>query len=113
MGDAFKPLKFCGSSLADLRAFPSSARRESGYQLDKVQHGHDPSDWKAMKAVGSGAREIRIRETSGAFRIVYVAKFEGAVYVLHCFQKTSQATSKADIELARTRYRDVVETQNR
>ena len=41
-----KPIRFLGSSLDDLRAFPTSARKEAGYQLDKVQNGEPPSDWK-------------------------------------------------------------------
>ncbi len=52
-----------------------------------------------MNAVGRGVREIRIRDAAGAFRVLYVAKFDDAVYVLHCFKKT-QKTSKADLNLA-------------
>jgi phage-related protein len=108
MNDTAKAIKFCGGSLDDLRAFPNSARRDAGYELDKVQHGRDPSDWKPMNTVGVGAREIRIREASGAFRILYVTKFAETIYVLHCFQKKTQATSKVDLDLAAKRYRDLV-----
>src|SRR5690606_14866010 len=96
-----KPIDFCGSALDDLRAFPSAPKREASVQLDRVQRGLDPDDWKPMKTVGPGAREIRIKGTDGAFRILYVAKFEDAVYVLHCFQKTTQKTEQRDIELAK------------
>lgn len=61
-----------------------------------------------MNSVGQGVREIRIRDTDGAFRVIYVAKFDSAVYVLHCFQKKTQATALADLELAGHRYRDLV-----
>ena len=61
-----------------------------------------------MNTIGRGVREIRIRDTTGAFRVIYVAKFPDAVYVLHCFQKKSRATGKPDLELATKRYRDVV-----
>jgi phage-related protein len=108
MSNLAKPLKFRGSALADLRAFPIDARREAGYELDKVQRGDDPSDWKPMNTVGQGVREIRIRDTSGAFRVLYVAKLGEAIYVLHCFQKKTQATTKADLDLAEKRYRDLV-----
>jgi phage-related protein len=101
-------LSFRGSALDDLRAFPSSARREAGFQLDKVQNGIDPNDWKPMTSIGPGVREIRIRDKDGAFRVIYVAKFEAAVYVLHCFQKKTQATPQAELELAGNRYRDLV-----
>jgi phage-related protein len=100
-----KPLRFLGASLEDLRAFPLEARREAGYQLDQVQHGLDADDWKPMSAVGSGVREIRVRDAAGAFRIIYVAKLADAVFVLHCFQKKTEKTSKADLDLAAQRYR--------
>ena len=103
-----KPVEFRGSALDDLRAFPAAARREAGYQLDQVQRGREPDDWKPMNAVGRGVREIRIRDAAGAFRVLYVAKFDDAVYVLHCFQKKTQKTSKADLNLAAQRYRDLL-----
>jgi phage-related protein len=96
-----------GSALDDLRAFPAAARREAGHQIDQVQRGRDPDDWRPMTRVGSGVREIRIREAAGAFRVIYATKFADAVYVLHCFQKKTQKTSKADIDLAAKRYRDL------
>lgn len=102
-----KPLEFRGTSLSDLRAFPESARREAGYQLDRVQHGLEPSDWKPMSTVGQGVQEIRISDQAGAFRVIYVAKFSSAVYVLHCFQKKTQKTSKADLDLAAKRYAEL------
>jgi phage-related protein len=103
-----KPIEFRGSALDDLRAFPRAARREAGYQLDQVQRGREPDRWKPMNTVGQGVREIRIRDAAGAFRVLYVAKFEDAVYVLHCFQKKTQKTRKADLDLAGQRYRDLL-----
>jgi phage-related protein len=108
-----RPFNFCGGALDDLRAFPSSARRVAGYELDKVQNGRDPRDWKPMNTVGAGVREIRIRDASGAFRVLYVAKFAETVYVLHCFQKRTQATGKIDLDLATKRYRDLVRELDR
>lgn len=102
-----KPIKFRGSALDDLKAFPIPIRREAGFQLDQVQQGNDPDDWKPIPTIGKGVREIRIRDTNGAFRIIYVAKFADAIYVLHCFQKKTQKTSKTDIDLATKRLRDL------
>ena len=99
-----KPVLFRGSALDDLRAFPISARREAGHQIDLVQRGRDPNDWKPMKGIGRGVREIRIRDADGVFRVIYVAKFVDAIYILHCFQKKTQKTRKADIDLAAKRY---------
>ena len=101
-------IRWIGSSYTDLLAFPSEARREAGFQLGKVQAGLNPDDWKPFDDAGAGMREIRIREASGAFRVMYVTKFEDAVYVLHCFQKKSQTTAKQDKEIAETRYRAVM-----
>lgn len=103
-----KPVEFLGSALSDLRDFPLSARREAGYQIDKVQHGEEPDDWKPMATVGAGVQEIRIRDEAGAFRIIYLAKLKGAVYVLHCFQKKTQRTSAQDIALANKRYNELI-----
>ena len=102
-----KAVRFRGSALDDLRAFPELARREAGYQLDRVQNGQAPTDWKPMPTVGEGAQEIRIRDESGVFRVLYVAKFTDAIYVLHCFQKKTQKTSKMDLDLAARRYKDL------
>ena len=103
-----KPVEFLGSSLDDLRAFPLAAKREAGHQLDQLQHGQEPDDWKPMNTVGQGVREIRIRDAAGAFRVIYVAKFADAVYVLHCFQKKTEKTPKTDLDLAAKRYRDLL-----
>ena len=103
-----KPVEFRGTSLDDLRAFPSSAMRDAGYQLDRVQHGLQPDDAKPMPTIGAGAMELRIWDEAGTFRVVYVAKFEDAVYVLHCFKKKTPQTSQPDIELARKRFKELV-----
>jgi phage-related protein len=101
-----KPLKFVGSSLDDLRNFPDEARRGAGFELRAVQNGLEPSDWKPMRAVGSGVKEIRIH-VLGEWRVIYIAQRHNAIYVLHAFQKKSRRTSRSDIELARHRYKQI------
>jgi phage-related protein len=101
-----KTLRFVGSSLDDLRDFPLEARRAVGFELDAVQRGQMPSDFKPMLNVGSGVYEIRIHE-QGEWRVLYVAKLAEAIYVLHAFQKKTQKTRKADIELAAKRYQEI------
>lgn len=103
-----KLLKFVGSSLDDLRAFPEEARRTAGFELRTVQNGLEPRDWKPVASVGSGVREIRIH-VLGEWRIIYVANIRDAIYVLHAFQKKTQKTSQRDIELARKRYKQMGE----
>ena len=92
-------------------AFPKQPRREAGFQLGGVQAGLDPIDWKPFDEVGAGTREVRISDAKGIFHVMYVAKFEEAVCVLHCFQKKTQATSKQDKDIAATRYRAVVNSR--
>lgn len=106
-----KPVKFRGDALESLRRFPESARQDAGFQLDKVQRGRDPDDWKPMRSIGPGVKEIRIRDVTGAFRVIYLATLADAVYVLHCFQKKSEQTSNEDIQLARKRYKDLMGEQ--
>jgi phage-related protein len=109
--DKAKPIEFLGNALHDLRSFPLNARREAGHQLDQVQRGKEPDDWKPMSTVGAGVKEIRIKDASGAFRVIYLAKFADAIYVLHCFQKKTSKTSKTsktDLDLAAKRYRELL-----
>jgi phage-related protein len=100
-----KAVHFVGTAREDLAAFPEPARRRAGYELFMVQAGRAPADFKSIPRVGPGAYEIRVRDETGAFRVIYVAKFARAVYVLHAFQKTTRRTPLADIELATRRYR--------
>lgn len=102
-----KPITWLGDSLDQVRAFPDGARREAGFELFEVQKGLDPSDWKPMNVVGAGVKEIRIH-TDNEYRVMYVAKFAEAVYVLHAFIKKTQQTAKKDIDLASQRFRELV-----
>ena len=102
-----------GSSREDLIAFPADARRDAGYQLEMVQCGEEPQDWKPMASVGAGVREIRIREASGAFRVIYLATRPDGIYVLHCFQKKTQKTSRSDLTLAQARFKAIPPTAKR
>jgi phage-related protein len=109
---AEKVLLWLGSSLADMRAFPTEARQRAGYELYLVQAGQEPDDWKPMPAVGAGVREIRIH-SEGEYRVFYVAVFAEGIYVLHAFEKKTQKTRQGDIELGRTRYAAAVRARSR
>ena len=102
---AFKPVTFHGDSLDRLRDFPEDARREAGHELYQVQKGLDPSDWKPMPTIGAGVREIRIRDSIGVYRVIYIAALADAIHVLHAFQKKSQKTAQRDLALAAVRLR--------
>jgi len=107
-----KLITWCGDSLERVRELPEEARRKSGHQLNRVQHGRDPEDWKPMTSVGAGVRELRLH-AEGEHRVLYVATFAEAVYVLHAFTKKSRKTSKQDIDRAAARFRAVMEERRR
>ena len=98
---------FLGDSLERLREFPKDVQQDAGYQLELVQGGQQPEDFKPMPSIGRGVEEIRVRDDSGAYRVIYTARLVEAVYVLHAFQKKTQATSKRDLDLAKQRFQQL------
>lgn len=104
-----KPIAFLGDSLARIRDFPLDARREVGFQLDRVQRELEPADWKPMTSVAKGVRELRVRDRSGAYRVIYVATFRDAIYVLHAFVKKTQRTPARDLALATQRFKELTD----
>ena len=106
-----KSIRFLGDSLKRLREFPDDARQDAGYQLDKVQRGEQPDDFKPMQSIGPGVEEIRVWDEAGTFRVIYTARIGDTVVVLHAFQKKTQTTSKRDIELARARWSQLMKEQ--
>lgn len=98
-----------GNSREILRSFPEAVREDVGFQVFKVQQGREPDDWKALPTIGAGVAEIRAQEGRSAFRVIYVAKFPEAIYVLHAFQKKTAKTSRRDLDLVNDRYRRLVE----
>ena len=104
-----KKVVFINKSLESLKGFPASAKREAGHQLDLVQRGLEPTSFKPMTTVGMGVKEIRIKDSDGIYRVIYVAKFKESVYVLHAFKKKRQKTSKQDIDLAKAAFRQMLE----
>jgi phage-related protein len=105
---AMKPIAFLGNSLECLREFPEDARQDAGYALDQVQRGKQPSDFKPMATVGKGVEELRVWDDAGTYRVIYLARLKEAVYVLHAFQKKTRTTSKQDIEIAKSRYAELM-----
>jgi phage-related protein len=105
---AIKPVRFLGDSLKRLRAFPQGVRYDVGYQIWRVQLGEPAEDFRPMPTIGPGVEEIRVRDVTGTYRVIYTARLADAVYVLHVFQKKTRATSSADIELATRRFKLLV-----
>ncbi|HCX69359.1 type II toxin-antitoxin system RelE/ParE family toxin [Parvibaculum sp.] len=106
--DKKKKAIFEGNSLDELLAFPPPAREAAGFQIYLVVLGRDPDDWKPMKGIGAGVREIRISGADGQFRVVYVAKFDEAIHVLHAFAKKTQKTPQRNLDMAAARYKALV-----
>ena len=107
-----KLIAWCGDSLHRVREFPEVARRKVGQQLNRLQHGFVPHDWKPMPNVGAGVCEIRVHDI-GEHRVIYVAKFAEAIYVLHAFAKKSQKAPKHDLSIAAARLRVLMEARKR
>jgi len=107
-----KPVIWLGSSHDDIRRFSDESRQQAGFELYQIQQGYEPSDWKPVLTIGAGVKEVRVH-SQNEYRVMYVAKFAEAVYVLHAFVKKTQQTSKADIELARNRYKQLIAARQR
>lgn len=103
-----KDIEFLGSSLKQLRQFPENAKRKAGFQLRRVQLGLEAEDSKPMKTIGPGVQEMRIWDSDGTFRVIYIARLADAVYVLHAFEKKTQTTAQRDIDLAKVRYNELL-----
>lgn len=97
-----KPLVWVGSSLDDIRTFPSDARQRAGRQLLRIQKGLEPTDWKPLAGIGAGVREIRVH-AGREFRVCYVAVFAEAIYVLSAFEKKTQRLDHRQTALIRAR----------
>jgi phage-related protein len=102
-----KPLIWLGDSRETIRGFPDDVRKIAGFQLWRVQRGLEPNDWKPMSSIGAGVQEIRVR-TGTEHRVLYIAKFAEAVYVLHAFEKRTRRTSRDDLGIARQRLRSLI-----
>ena len=98
-----KGVEWVKGSRKAIEDFSEEARHIAGNQLWLIQLGREPDDWKPMKDIGVGAFEIRIHKPH-EHRVIYVAKFPEAVYVLHCFEKKTQKTSQKDLNIARAAY---------
>ncbi len=96
-----------GSSRDDLKDFPEAVQDSVGFELYRVQCGLEPKDWKSLTRIGTGVKEIRVRDEAGIFRVIYLATRPEGVYVLHCFQKKTQRTSSSDLELATKRFKSI------
>ena len=103
-----KSVTFLGDSLKVLRGFPDDVRRDAGFQIDRLQRGLQPDDFKPMPSVGKGVEELRIWSDTETYRVIYIARLADAVYVLHAFQKTSEKTPQKEIDIAGKRLRELL-----
>ncbi len=101
-----KEVRWIGTSKARLKQFPDEAMDDAGHQLRQVQNGLEPADWKLMLIVGLGVSEIRIHHPN-EYRVILVANYPEAIYVLHAFGKKTRKTAQHDIEVARRAYAEV------
>ena len=98
-----KTIIWMGTSRKDIARFPDSAKKVVGTELMRLQSGLQPKNSRPMKSIGSGVFEIKIRVSASAYRVMYVTRTRDSIVVLHCFEKKSRKTSKADIDIATRR----------
>jgi len=98
---------FQGNSLETIREFPDAARQRAGYEIDRVQRDLEPTNWKPFPSIGQGVREVRI-QMGEQYRVIYIAKYEDTVHVLHAFQKKTQKTRTSDIEIAKRALKELL-----
>jgi phage-related protein len=106
MRERSKEVRWVGASRDRLKEFPGEAMDEAGHMLRQVQRGIEPADWKPMRSIGAGVLELRIHNPQ-EFRVIYIAKYPEAIYVLHAFSKKTPKTAVKDIEIARAAYAEV------
>ena len=107
-----KDIVWLGQTYKDVKSYPKKVKREIGFNLDRLQRGLEPCDWKNLVGLGQGIQEIRIHEMN-EYRVVYIAKFAEAIYILHSFVKKTQQTSHKDIELIKNRYAEILALRNK
>lgn len=107
-----KDLKFFNKSVVDdYRNFPASVQDDGGYQMDLIQKGEKPFNFDPIPVIGPGAYELRLDDEQNEYRVLYVAKMDDAIWVLHAFQKTTRKISDKDISLAKARYKELLQIQ--
>ena len=104
------PLAFQADSIRALRGFPAGVRQDLGYALYQLQLGQTPPDRKPVRTVGPGVYELREQDAEKWYRVLYVRE-GGTIYVLHCFEKRSNAIEQKEVENARTRLKRVLEAK--
>ncbi|OGT54174.1 MAG: hypothetical protein A3F17_06160 [Gammaproteobacteria bacterium RIFCSPHIGHO2_12_FULL_41_15] len=102
-----KKIIWLGNSYQDLLGFSKPAKQIAGYNLDKLQRGQEPQDWKPMASIGRGVKELRIH-CENEYRVIYLAQYCDGIYILHAFVKKSHKTSQRDIDLAKKRFKEIL-----
>jgi len=103
-----KEIRWVGSSYQDILKFPAESRNEAGFQLGKGRLDWNLITGNLLTTWVLAQKKFVFVMLLGIYRIMYVAKFEEAIYVLHCFQKKTEATTKQDKAIAEARYRAVI-----
>lgn len=106
-----KQIGWVGNSKKEILELDAITRKHFGFQLNAIQCGETPADFKHMQTIGSGVYEIRVDDENGknTGRCFYVTKFENTVFILHCFKKLQNKTPKKNIELGQKRYKMLIE----
>jgi phage-related protein len=103
-----KSIVFLGNSEKTMRSFSLDVQKDFALNFHMLERGLEPLDWKPMKSIGLGVREIRVKDRDGIYRAIYVLKVKDKIHILHVFQKKSQKTAKHDLDLAKARMKLII-----
>lgn len=102
-----KKVEWLGDSKEVLSGFPGEIKSSMGFQLNILQKGEMPLRSRPMKSIGRGVYELKEQDEAGWYRTVYTIHVKGCIYVLHAFKKQSAKTSKADLEITKSRLKQI------
>jgi phage-related protein len=105
-----RPAIFHPAALEVIRSFPEEIRRAMGKAIWELQEEHRlgmPLS-KSMPSVAPGVEEIRVKDTSGAYRAFYMVRSSRGILIFHAFQKKTQKTPRAEIKLGQRRLKELL-----
>jgi len=104
---AYATVAWEGDSREVLQGFPESVQQNLGFQLWRLQLGESAADYRPLPSIGAGVFELRDRDPSGWFRVIYLSRTKDVIHVLHCFEKKSRKMPRKEFETAKQRLKAV------
>ena len=103
-----KEVIWLGDSREAISEFPEAVRIDLGFQVYRMQQSKLPTKSRPMKSIGKSVFELKEQDAKGWYRVIYTLEIKNRIYVLHCFKKQSAKTEKRDLELAKSRLKEIL-----